>query len=85
MGVIRSSLHTECERLYDAKAAQLVLYGCALGLSRTEAEDVLQETFLAVLQLEAPPERLDRYCVRVFRNRALNYRRGMLRRLVREL
>lgn len=73
-----------CERLYRAKAAELILYGRALGLSHSEAEDVLQETFLALLQLAEPPESPERYCVRSFRNRALNYRRALWRRLARE-
>ena len=47
---------TWCERVYAAKAAGLILYGRALGLSHGEAEDVLQETFLAVMQKESPPE-----------------------------
>lgn len=74
-----------CESLYEAKAAQLVLYGRALGLSHSEAEDVLQETFLALLQQEALPEKPLHYCLRSFRNRALNYRRSLWRRLTREL
>ena len=37
-----------CERLYRAKAAELILYGRALGLSHAEAEDVVQETMLKV-------------------------------------
>jgi len=74
-----------CERLYEAKAAELVLYGRALGLSHAEAEDVLQETFLALVRMESSPERPAHYCVRCFRNRALNYRRGLWRRLTREL
>ena len=73
-----------CEQLYEAKAAGLVLYGRALGLSHGEAEDVLQETFLALMQKPAP-EQPEHYCVRAFRNRALNYRRGLWRRLAREL
>ena len=44
-----------CERLYEKKAAELLLYGRALGLSHSEAEDVLQETFVALLELESPP------------------------------
>ena len=39
-----------CEKLYAAKAAELIIYGRALGLSHGEAEDVLQETFLALMQ-----------------------------------
>jgi RNA polymerase sigma-70 factor (ECF subfamily) len=74
-----------CEELYDAKAAELILYGRALGLSHGEAEDVLQETFVALLQRTEPPARPEHYCVRSFRNRALNYRRGLWRRLTREL
>ena len=73
-----------CGRLFDEQAAQLILYGRALGLSHGEAEDVLQETFLALLQLAAPPAQARHYCVRAFRNRALNYRRTLWRRLTRE-
>jgi RNA polymerase sigma-70 factor, ECF subfamily len=74
-----------CERLYEAKAAELILYGRALGLSHGEAEDVLHETFAALLGRNELPEQPEHYCVRSFRNRALNYRRGLWRRLTREL
>jgi RNA polymerase sigma-70 factor (ECF subfamily) len=74
-----------CERLYEMKAAQLILYGRALGLSHSEAEDVLQETFIALMQCENCPENLEHYCTRSFRNRALNYKRSLWRRLTREL
>jgi RNA polymerase sigma-70 factor, ECF subfamily len=73
------------ENLYARKAAELVLYGRALGLSHGEAEDVLQETFLALLQKPEPPQLVDHYCVRSYRNRARNYRRSLWRRLTREL
>lgn len=73
-----------CERLYRAKATELVLYGRALGLSHAEAEDVVQETFMALLQHEDAPEKPEYYCVRSYRNRALNYRRSLWRRLTRE-
>jgi RNA polymerase sigma-70 factor, ECF subfamily len=73
-----------CEALYENKAAQLILYGRALGLSHSEAEDVLQETFVALMQREHPPAKPEHYCVRSFRNRALNYRRSLWRRLARE-
>lgn len=78
-----SSAHW-CGRLFDEQAAQLILYGRALGLSHGEAEDVLQETFLALIQLESPPAKARHYCVRAYRNRALNYRRTLWRRLTRE-
>jgi len=74
-----------CETLYHAKATELILYGRALGLSHAEAEDVVQETFLALLQQETAPAQPAHYCVRSFRNRALNYRRSFWRRLTREL
>jgi len=74
-----------CESVYEANATQLLLYGRALGLSHSEAEDVLQETFIALLRLEAAPEKPLHYCLRSFRNRALNYRRSLWRRLTREL
>ena len=74
-----------CEALYHAKASELLLYGRALGLSHSEAEDVLQETFLALMQRPVAPTKPEHYCVRSFRNRALNYRRGLWRRLTREL
>ena len=63
---------------------QLILYGRALGLSHGEAEDVLQESFLGLLQMEEPPAKAQHYCVRSFRNRALNHRRTLWRRLTRE-
>lgn len=73
------------EQVYEAKAATLILYGRALGLSHSEAEDVLQEMFMALMQKPCPPEQPEHYCVRSFRNRALNYRRSLWRRLTREL
>jgi RNA polymerase sigma-70 factor (ECF subfamily) len=73
------------QELYEAKAAGLVLYGRALGLSHAEAEDVLQETFVVLTQQTEPPAKLEHYCVRSFRNRALNYRRSLWRRVTREL
>jgi RNA polymerase sigma-70 factor (ECF subfamily) len=73
-----------CERLYEAKAAGLILYGRALGLSHNEAEDVLQEMFAALLRKREAPTQPDRYCIRAFRNAALNYRRSLWRRLARE-
>jgi len=73
-----------CEKLYQEKGAELLLYGRALGLSHGEAEDVLQETFMALLQRAQPPEKPEHYCVRAFRNRACNYRRSLWRRLARE-
>lgn len=74
-----------CCRLYEAKASQLILYGRALGLSHSEAEDVLQETFLALLRRSSPPAQPEFYCLRSYRNCALNHRRNLWRRLVREL
>lgn len=62
----------------------MILYGRALGLSHGEAEDVLQETFLALMQLDGPPAKARHYCVRAYRNRTLNYRRSLWRRLTRE-
>lgn len=73
------------ERLYDVKAAELLLYGRALGLGQSEAEDVLQETFVALLKLKAEPDNPMHYCVRAYRNRALNFKRGLWRRISREL
>lgn len=73
-----------CEKLYEAKAAELVLYGRALGLSHGEAEDVVQETFVALMQRSEAPSKPEHYCVRTFRNRALNYRRSLWRRIARE-
>jgi RNA polymerase sigma-70 factor (ECF subfamily) len=82
---VSSDSPTWCERLYEARAAELILYGRALGLSHGEAEDVLQETFVALLERAEAPEQPQHYCVRAYRNRALNHRRGLWRRLTREL
>jgi RNA polymerase sigma factor (sigma-70 family) len=74
-----------CEALYEAKAPDLILYGRALGLSHGEAEDVLHETFLALMQLPEYPLEPEHYCLRCFRNRARNHHRSLWRRLTREL
>jgi RNA polymerase sigma-70 factor (ECF subfamily) len=73
-----------CQPLYEQKAAGLILYGRALGLGHGEAEDVLQETFLALMHLPQKPEDPEHYCLRAFRNRAINFRRGLWRRLALE-
>jgi len=73
-----------CEALYRKRASELILYGRALGLTHSEAEDVLQETFLAMMSRPEAPTKPEHYCLRSFRNRALNYRRGLWRRLTRE-
>ena len=74
-----------CESLYEAKSAELILYGRALGLSHAEAEDVLQETFVKLMKLSEAPLQPVHYCLRCFRNGALNYRRSFWRRVAREL
>lgn len=74
-----------CERLYAEKSGQLLLYGRALGLSHSEAEDVLQETFIALLKLKEQPDEPEHYAFRALRNRALNFKRSLWRRLVREV
>ena len=84
-GVEKVTTNHWCEGLYEAQAAQIILYGRALGLSHSEAEDVLQETFLALMQQAHAPEKPLNYCLRSFRNRALNYRRSLWRRMAREL
>lgn len=71
-------------KLYEAKAAEMILYGHALGLSHSEAEDVLQDTFLALMKLEKEPDEPVFYSLRAYRHRALNYQRSFWRRLVRE-
>ena len=73
------------EQLYDTKAAELILYGRALGLGHAEAEDVLQESFVALMAKAERPDQPEHYLVRSFRNRALNYRRSLWRRFTREL
>ena len=74
-----------CERLYEAEAARLLLYGRALGLSLAEAEDVLHDTFRALMGRGEAPEEPRAYLLRSFRNRTLNHRRGLWRRVLREL
>ncbi|MDB6054067.1 MAG: sigW 4 [Verrucomicrobiales bacterium] len=63
----------------------LLLYGRALGFSHSESEDLLQETFIKLLAMKVSPENPGHYAVRTFRNRALNYKRSIWRRLTREL
>lgn len=81
----RDAMGHWCGRLYEEKAAALILYGRALGLSHGEAEDVLQEVFVQLLKRSNPPEAPAFFCLRAFRNRALNHRRSFWRRWTREL
>ena len=80
-----NGIHHWLESFYQAKAAAIILYGRALGLSHGEAEDVLQETFMALMQKDDLPREPENYCLRSFRNRALNTKRSLWRRLTREL
>src|SRR4026207_648296 len=73
-----------CQSIYESHAPQILLYGRALGLSHSEAEDVLQETFIALLKMEKEPDNALHYCIRGFRNRVIDSRRTLLRRLTRE-
>jgi len=74
-----------CQSLYESHAPQILLYGRALGLSHSEAEDVLQDSFMTLMQRAEVPDEPLHYCLRTFRNKALNYRRSLWRRLTREL
>lgn len=74
-----------CQNLYETSAPQILLYGRALGLSHSESEDVLQETFICLMQKNDAPDEPLHYCLRSFRNRALNHKRSLWRRLTREL
>jgi len=65
----------------NVRAAGLLLYGRALGLSHSESEDVLQETFLALLQLPQRAGGPNITASAPFANRALNFRRSLWRRL----
>jgi RNA polymerase sigma-70 factor (ECF subfamily) len=71
-------------KLYENRAAQLILYGRALGLDHAEAEDALHDTFVALFKLRMEPEEPERYALRAIRHRALNYRRSLWRRVRRE-
>ncbi len=85
MGSESNEQNRWCEALYEERAAGLILYGRALGLSHAEAEDVLQETFVALIKLSKAPEDPVSYGIRAFRNRAMNHHRSLWRRLTREL
>ena len=65
--------------------AGLVLYGRALGLGHGESEDILQEVFVRLLREKPVLEQPRNYLIRAFRNRALNHKRSIWRRLAREL
>jgi len=80
-----SSGPTWAERLYDGRAAELILYGRALGLGHAESEDLVHDAFRALMDLPEAPRQPEHYLIRTFRNRAMNHRRGLFRRIVREL
>lgn len=70
--------------LYGEMSAKLLVYGRALGLGHAEAEDVLQETFLALLKLAEPPRQQEFYLLRAYRNKAFTFKRTLMRRFRRE-
>lgn len=74
----------QTHQLYLEISAKLMIYGRSLGLSHQESEDVLQDTFIEILAQDKSLAAPKAYCVRAFRNRALNYKRGFFRRLKRE-
>lgn len=65
-------------------SSKLLLYGRALGLGHAEAEDVLQETFVALLKLEARPKEPQFYVLRAYRNKSFSFKRTVMRRFKRE-
>ena len=71
-------------RLYESHATKLILYGRALGLDHTEAEDVLHDTFVALFKLRMEPNEPEHYVLRALRHRAINCRRSLWRRVRRE-
>ncbi|MBX3733019.1 MAG: sigma-70 family RNA polymerase sigma factor [Verrucomicrobiae bacterium] len=78
------TIESACTALYEESAARLLLYARSLGLSHSEAEDVLHEVFAALLALGRLPDNPVHYLLRSVRNRAINHRRSLLRRLSRE-
>jgi RNA polymerase sigma-70 factor, ECF subfamily len=70
--------------LFDAMSGKLLLYGRALGLGHAEAEDVLQETFMALLKLSVPPKQPEFYATRAYRNKSFTFKRALMRRFRRE-
>ena len=74
-----------CGQLYEAQAAKLILYCRSFGLGHSEAEDLVQELFASLIRMPVPPDRPAHYALRALRNRALNYRRSFVRRVLREL
>ncbi len=74
-----------CEALFESLADKLILYGRALGLDHGEAEDVVQDLFIRLFRLTKAPENPTHYCLRAYRNRALNYKKRLWRRIRKEL
>lgn len=56
-----------------------------MGVGHGEAEDIVQDLFIRLLKRREAPDNPTHYCLRAFRNRALNYRKSLWRRLTREL
>lgn len=77
--------HAWAIALFEEKAESLVIYGRSLGLTHFEAEDVVQDTFRSLLQQSPPPLHPKAYLLAAYRNRALNYKRGLFRHITREL
>lgn len=64
--------HDEVEKLYSELAPPLVAYARSLGADHATAEDLVQRTFLALLESPMPQEPRP-YLFRAVRNRCLNH------------
>ena len=65
-------------------SGKLLLYGRSLGLGYAEAEDVLHETFVSLLKINAAPLQPEFYVLRAYRHKSLSFKRMLLRRFRRE-
>lgn len=70
--------------LFDRYAPALLLYLRQRGYVFSDAEDVIQDAFVKLIQRDQMPERPVEYLHVVARNTALDHKRGLKRRQLRE-
>lgn len=75
----RRMRHEEVEKLYAELSSALLGYARALGLDHVQAEDVVQRTFLALMESGGEPDEPRPYLFRAVRNAVFNQLRDRAR------
>ena len=79
LGLFRRKSHEQVKKFYEESAPALIAYARSLGLDHGTAEDMVQRTFLALLETGKWPSEPRPYLFRAVRNASLNHVRDRSR------